>query len=169
MKDANYWIQHLQLTAHPEGGYFSEVYRSADSILPEGLPKRYTTGRRAGTSIYFLLNGEEFSAFHRLKSDEIWHFHTGSSATIYIIAPNGELTERHIGPKIETGEQFQVVIPSGHWFGARVNDPEGFILVGCTVSPGFEFEDFELADYPTLSAEFPRHKALIRELTKGER
>lgn len=168
MKHADYWIQHLQLTAHPEGGYFREVYRSGDKMAPEGLPSRYTSSRSAGTSIYFLLRGGEFSAFHRIKSDEIWHFHTGTSATIYIIDPEGRLKESVIGPEIEAGEQFQVVIPYGHWFAARVNDPGGFILVGCTVSPGFEFEDFELADGGALSAEFPMHEALIRELTRGE-
>ena len=164
MKD--YWIKKLDMLPHPEGGYYKEVFKSKDLIKPEGLSDRYSGSRSAGTSIYFLLNGDNFSAFHRLQSDEIWHFYTGSSLTVYVINNDGELIEQKIGPNYEEGEVFQYVVPSNLWFASKCNDPEGYSLVGCTVSPGFEFEDFEMAKREDLVREFPQYESVIAALTR---
>ena len=112
----------------------------------------------------FLLTFEEHSKFHKLTSDEIWHFHLGGAARIHIISPSGILTEETIGSDFDKGEKLQVIIKRGHWFAAEISRGD-YILVGCTVSPGFEFEDFQLADRDQLIKEFPEHSGLISRLT----
>jgi hypothetical protein len=164
--NAEYYIQKLALLKHPEGGFYSENYRSEEMIDKEALPKRYSSARAFGTSIYFLLTTESVSNFHRLNSDEIWHFHAGGTACIHILSPEGELVSKTIGKDLEKGENFQVIIPKHHWFAAEITQGD-FILVGCTVSPGFEFEDFELADRSALSSAYPNHTTLIGRFTKG--
>lgn len=166
IKTADYWIEKLELQAHPEGGYFNETYRSKDRLHESKLPDRYNTSRVFGTSIYFLLTTESVSNFHRLTSDEIWHYHQGGSAVIHVISKDGELTSSRIGNDLEGGESLQVVIPRGTWFAAEVVR-ENFILVGCTVAPGFEFEDFELADRGSLSSAYPQHQTLIGRFTNN--
>ncbi len=166
MKNAAYWIEKLNLQAHPEGGYFSENYRSIESIEAEGLPDRYRSSRQMGTSIYFLLTPESVSNFHRLKSDEIWHYHQGGSAIIHMIDSDGKLVSKRIGCDLDSDDSLQVLIPHGTWFAAEVLT-EDFILVGCTVSPGFEFEDFELADQQALSSAYPQHQTLIERFTSN--
>lgn len=161
MNTAQHWIQQLDLQPHPEGGYFREVYRSDEQI--DGLV-RYEGPRCASTSIYFLLEGQQTSRFHRLASDEIWHFYAGSAANIHIIAPDGTLTIKPIGLSLEQGQAPQQLIPRDHWFAAEVFDKESFILVGCTVAPGFEFQDFELAECAALCASFPKHQELIKRM-----
>lgn len=163
-KDAEYWIHRLDLSPHPEGGHFKETYRSTEIIKVDELPDRFNADHCFSTAICFLLKGNEYSAFHRIKSDEIWHFHTGSPLVIYSIDEDGMLFEIKLGPSLEKGELFQAHIRQGCWFAAEVVDKESFTLVGCTVAPGFEFEDFELADAAKLSTQFPRHKELIRQL-----
>ena len=142
---AAYWIDKLQMIKHPEGGYFKETYRSNEVLETRELPKRYESERCFGTSIYFLLTIESVSNFHRLKSDELWHFHQGGVARIHFISPEGEYYHKDIGADFEKGETLQVIIPKNSWFAAEVITGD-FILVGCTVAPGFEFQDFELAD-----------------------
>lgn len=164
MNNSDYWIKRLNLQAHPEGGYFSETYRSDEHVASDALPDRYTSKRSFGTSIYFLLNTESVSNFHRLSSDEIWHYHQGGSATIHMIAPNGELLSKRIGSNLVAGDALQVVIPHGHWFAAEIVEGD-YILVGCTVAPGFEFEDFELAGQVGLSSAYPQHQTLISRFT----
>lgn len=159
-KTAEYYIEKLNLLVHPEGGYYAENYRSEESIEKSALPNRYPSARAFGTSIYFLLTPDSVSNFHRLSSDEIWHFHDGGAACIHMLSPEGKLVSKTIGKDLENGEQFQVVIPKHHWFAGEVVKGD-FILVGCTVSPGFEFEDFELADRSALVNEFPQHKGII--------
>jgi len=161
-KSASYWIEKLSLQAHPEGGYFNETYRSKEKVNKSDLPDRYQSDRVFGTSIYFLLTTESVSNFHRLNSDEIWHYHQGGSAVIHMISPDGALQSKRIGCNLELGDSLQVVIPRGHWFAAEVVK-EDFILVGCTVSPGFEFEDFELAKRESLQRKFPQHQLLINQ------
>lgn len=163
--DAAFWIEKLGLIAHPEGGYFKETYRSDGEIEKEALPERYTGNRSFSTAIYFLLKGNEFSAFHRIASDEIWHFYAGSSVTIHMILPDGKLKQVIVGPDIEKGECFQGIIPAGAWFGARVNEPDNFTLVGCTVAPGFDFADFELGKEKELKELFPQHTELIKAMS----
>ena len=161
--DAAHWIETLGLQAHPEGGYFNETYRAAEAIPAAALPERYTSDRAFCTQIYFLLESHSFSAFHRLTSDEAWHFYHGSPLDLHLIYPDGRYEQRALGPGA-----FQTVIPAGVWFGATVREPDSYsyTLVGCTVAPGFDFADFELADRVALQAQFPRHHALIQRLTR---
>ena len=109
--NAQYWIEHVKLSKHPEGGYFKEVYRANEFVNKKSLPDRYTSFRSFSTSIYFLLQSHEFSAFHRLKSDEIWHFYVGSSIIIFAISPGGVLSKTYLGCNPEKGERFQLLIP----------------------------------------------------------
>lgn len=166
MNQETRWVDKLGLVPHPEGGWYKEVYRSEDSIGAAGLPERFGGARSFSTSIYFLLAGDHFSAFHRIKSDELWHFYAGDGLTVHIIAPDGELSTIELGNKPEEGETFQGVVPAGSWFAAEPKGG-GYGLVGCTVAPGFDFADFEMADRETLQAEFPQHRELIKRLTRS--
>jgi predicted cupin superfamily sugar epimerase len=166
VKDAQYWIRKLNLTRHPEGGYYKETFRAKEFIKAEHLPQRYNGNRCFSTSIYFLLESHEISALHRIKSNEIWHFYSGSSLTLYRIDPEGMLFKMKLGNDLNNGELFQVHIKAGNWFGATVNERDSYSLVGCTVSPGFEFEDFEIGERRQLIRLFPRHKEIIQKLTK---
>jgi len=164
--DAKYWSAKLDLQRHPEGGFFKEMYRSAEQVKKEHLPTRFTGPRSFGTGIYFLLEGQDFSAMHRLRSDEMWHFYTGSPLTVSVIAENGEYSEIILGDDPGLGQVFQAVVPAGSWFGSRVSIPSSFSLVGCTVTPGFDYEDFEMADRASLQETFPQHADIIRQLTR---
>ena len=163
-KNALYYIQKLGLIKHPEGGYFKEIYRSDEILKNECLPQQYTGDRNISTSIYYLLEGDDFSAFHKLKSDEIWHFYKGAPATVYCIDAKGVLSEILLGDNLENNESFQVVIKKGTWFAARINQSNSFILIGCTVAPGFNFEDFEIGKKDELLALFPEHENVILKL-----
>ena len=165
-KDARYWINHLGLGPHPEGGYYRATYKSDLTIARNALPTSYQGDRPASTAIYFLLDGRDFSAFHRIASDEVWHFYTGSSLVVYVINPEGDYCELHLGGGSDEGEVFQAVVKAGCWFASRVKDAAGFALVGCTVAPGFDFADFELAVRSELAAAYPQHGKLIDELTR---
>jgi predicted cupin superfamily sugar epimerase len=165
-KDAAYWIEKLGLEAHPEGGYYRQTYK-AELILAKGsLPAEFTGARAASTAIYFLLRGEVFSAFHRLRSDEVWHFYVGATLVVHVIDGGGRYSEILLGSDAEAGEVLQAVVKAGCWFGSRVRDGKGFALVGCTVAPGFEFEDFEMGKRSGLVREYPQHRALIEGLTR---
>ena len=161
---ADEWIKRLDLKKHPEGGYYREVYRSGEKILAGHLPKRYKSNRNFSTSIYFLLEGNQYSAFHQLKSDELWHFYDGSDLKVYIITPEGDLILRKLGRSDDA--EFQIAIEKHCWFAAEVEDKKSFSLFGCTVSPGFEFEDFELGKREFLIKKFPQHSTLIKKLTR---
>jgi predicted cupin superfamily sugar epimerase len=165
MLSAEDWIQHLGLQSHPEGGYYRETYRSSEELSPEGLPSRFPGYRSISTAIYFLLRGSDKSLFHRIKSDELWHFHAGDMLTIYVLGERGIATYR-LGDTPGNGEHLQVVIPGNHWFGAMVGEKGSYTLAGCTVAPGFDFQDFELADRNELLREFPMYKEIIFALTK---
>jgi uncharacterized protein len=162
---AQYWIDHLELAPHPEGGFFRETYRSAGSIESSTLPDCFSTARAFSTAIYFLLRSHEHSAFHRIASDELWHFHTGSPLTVHCIHPGGDYARILLGPDPDAGQVFQGVVPAGVWFGATVDQPESYSLVGCTVAPGFDFADFELARRSDLITRCPQHQAIIERLT----
>ena len=165
MKNTDYYIKSLGLKPHPEGGYYKETYRSLEQISEDSLPKRYKKARSLYTSIYFLLKGKEVSHFHRLKSDELWHFYDGSSLTIHILDLDGNYFKKQLGNNIEKGESFQVLIKAGQWFGATVDAIEAYTLIGCTVAPGFEFDDFELGNRKQLIELYPDHKSIIKKLT----
>lgn len=166
-RTAEYWIRQLRLHPHPEGGYYRETYRSPEIIAKTDLPKRYKGKRSFATAIYFLLHGNQFSAFHRLKSDEIWHFYNGSPISIFVIGKDGRLTTAKLGLNAEEGEQPQFVIRAGSWFAAGLDKIRSYALIGCTVAPGFDFADFEMGNRLKLCRQFSRHRALIMKLTKA--
>ena len=162
---SKFYIEKLNLQPHPEGGYFSEVYRSEEIIQEKFLAKRYNGERNFLTSIYFLLDGEQTSKFHRLKSDEQWHFYDGCAVKIYILNEHEEIKIVTLGSEISNGQTFQSVIKRNNWFAAELTDKKSFCLVGCTVSPGFNFSDFELGNREELISKFPHHKAIIEKFT----
>lgn len=165
MKNAAYYIEKLQLSTHVEGGAFRETYRSDMGITKENLPAEFKGKRNVSTAIYFLLQEGQFSALHRIASDELWHFYEGDTLHVYEMTAEGRLITHVLGKNLEKGESFQCVVKAGSWFGSRCEVPGGFSLVGCTVAPGFDFEDFVLADRQALSEEYPQYRELIRELT----
>ena len=162
---ASYWIEKFQLIPHVEGGAYKEVYRSPMVLASDCLSPNFSGERHICTSIYFLLQKGEFSAFHRIHSDETWHFYFGDSLAIYEIDNNGELNEHKIGSDPEKGESFQCTIKAGNWFAARIIPPGIYCLAGCTVSPGFDFEEFELGKRADLIKRYPKYKSLIDSLT----
>ncbi len=159
-------IEKLELAPHPEGGYFRETYRSSGKIDPQSLGSNFTDARNFSTCIYFLLTSNDFSAFHRIKQDEIWHFYDGSHIRLHVITPSGDYFKHLIGRELTSGETPQVVVPAGNWFAAEVVGDKGFSLVGCTVSPGFDFRDFEMKSRKELIEMFPEHEAIISKLTR---
>ncbi len=159
-------IDRLALQPHPEGGYFRESYRSELLIASAGNSEAFPGGRCFGTAIYFLLCGEDFSALHRLRSDEIWHFYQGSTLTICSIDPAGSLSRDRLGLDIAGGESPQLVVKAGCWFGAYLDDTSSYALVGCTVSPGFDFRDFEMGRRDQLCSAYPQNVDLIERLTR---
>lgn len=141
-------IKHFDMLPHPEGGYYKETYRSNLNIdTPKGK-------RSASTAIYFLITKDSISHFHRLSSDEGWHYYMGDPLIIFEITPKGEYIETILGPDLKSGHKYQYIVPAGHWFGST--SLGHYSLVGCTVSPGFDFADFEMAKFNTLSKEFPK-------------
>ncbi|HVP38614.1 MAG TPA: cupin domain-containing protein [Candidatus Saccharimonadales bacterium] len=165
--DAARWIERLRLERHPEGGWFRETYRSPERLEEPGAPGTGGGPRALASAIYFLLDGADFSAFHRLRSDELWHFHAGSAVLLVAIDEAGRLRSFTLGCDAERGETPQVRIKAGWWYAARLEDPESYALAGCTVSPGFEFADWELARREELEAQFPQHARVIGELTRA--
>lgn len=166
LEKAKMYIDKLQLQPHPEGGYYKEIYRAGEMILVENLPGSYKGNRNISTSIYFLLHQKDFSVFHKLKSDELWHFYDGSTVKISVIDKNGKFVEIFLGKKIAEGEVFQTVIEKNCWFAAELVDKKSFALVGCTVSPGFDFQDFEMADCEKLISKFPEYENRINPLCR---
>ena len=158
-------IQTLGLMRHPEGGYFKESYRSNGKIDEGSLGPAYNGKRNYSTCIYFLIGSEDFSAFHRIKQDEIWHFYDGSPIRLHMISDNGVHTQHIIGRDFSNNETPQFIVPGGYWFAAEVIQEDNFSLVGCTVSPGFDFEDFELKSREELVDMFPEHIKIITKLT----
>jgi len=162
---AAYWIEHLQLKQHIEGGWYTEVYRSELVLQKEQLPVSFSDPRNICTHIYFLLEKNGFSAFHRIKSDELWHFYAGDPLVVYEIDRSGEMIEHLLGNETEKNQSLFCVIRKGNWFASKVVHGGEYGLAGCTVSPGFDFNDFELAEKQSLSNAFPRYADLIADLT----
>lgn len=167
MSDVETLINQLNLRRHPEGGYYGETYRSNTIIARDALPQDFNASRNICTSIYFLLPYGERSMLHRILSDEIWHYHAGSSLSIYVIT-EGKLSVHRLGPDLSAGETFQIVVPAKSWFGAVCNEENSFTLAGCTVSPGFDFNDFELAKRQMLLSEYPQYRREIEMLTNAD-
>jgi len=166
MSITNQLIQKYNLEPHPEGGWYKQTYKSNEQIAADALPERFGASRAFSTAIYFLLEKGNFSAFHRIKSDECWHFYAGDPLLIYIIEQSGGLKVISLGNDLEKGQSFQYVVPANCWFASRPAPESEYCFVGCTVSPGFEFEDLELADATELSVVYPEHKSIIKELCR---
>ncbi|CAG9172624.1 hypothetical protein LMG23992_02283 [Cupriavidus laharis] len=157
-------IHALGLQPHPEGGYFRETYRSTEAIRCSDDRQR-----AASTAIYYLLRGNDFSAWHRIRSDELWHFHAGAPLDVHVLTGNGQLVTHRLGNPLEhPGAVFQAMVPANHWFAAErvASARDDFSLLGCTVAPGFEFSEFELADASRLAASFPDHAELVHRLSR---
>ncbi len=158
--DADNLISMLSLEPHPEGGWYRQTYRSAQEVeTRRGI-------RAASTAIYFLLREGEFSALHRIASDEVWHFYLGSPLRIEAITPKGLIQSFTLGNSLTENEVVQAWVPAGHWFGASLAQG-GWALVGCTVAPGFEFLDFEMRGRDELLAIFPECEDVVRRLTRS--
>lgn len=165
-KSAHYWTSNLFLSPHPEGGFYREVYRSTETIPHSALPPRFTGKRSFSTSIYYLLQKGDFSAFHRINSDEGWHFYAGGPLHVHILH-NGQYQRVVIGSEITEGHHLHYVVPAGAWFASEPGEGTSYSLVGCTVSPGFDFADFEMAERKSLLEIFPEHSAVITRLTRS--
>ncbi|MCX7834159.1 MAG: cupin domain-containing protein [Ignavibacteria bacterium] len=158
-------IKKYKLQKHIEGGYFTEFYRSHEKINQNCLPKRYKSVRVFSTSIYFLLKGNEFSTFHKLNSDEILHFYDGCPVNVYLIDKNGNLEIKKLGRNISRGENYQILVKAGNWLAIKPTKRKSFSLIGCTVAPGFEYDDLHLGKKEELLKIFPKQKKLIEKLT----
>ena len=159
-------IQQYALQPHPEGGWYKESYKSRETISAGSLPERFSGSRVFSTAIYFLLEQGNFSAFHRIKSDECWHFYAGDPLLIYVILPGGTLDIIHLGNAIDKGQLFQYLVPANCWFASRPAPGSSYCFVGCTVAPGFDFADFELANASALSGLYPQHEEIINQLCR---
>ncbi len=154
MRDATYWINRLDLQPHPEGGFYKEVYRSVDMTShPE-----HSKERNLATSIYFLLEGENISHFHELSSDELWYYHDGNGANIHVF-DKGQYLSYELS-KASKG-QLQVLLPAHSEFAAEVIGQDGYVLMGCVVTPGFDFEDFKMLKKAEMLEKYPEHGQLI--------
>lgn len=158
-------VTKLNMLPHPEGGYYKEEYRSKGIIPNTSLPQ-FDGDRSYCTSIYFLLTSENFSGFHKIKQDEIWHFYSGSPLAVHVIDLDGNYTKHLIGMDIEKGYLPQLTVPANCWFASSVKSKNGYSFVGCTVAPGFDFNDFELAKREELTKIYPKHKEIIKALTR---
>ncbi|MGL1888276.1 MAG: cupin domain-containing protein [Reichenbachiella sp.] len=160
MRSSDYWVAKLDLLPHPEGGFYKETYRSNKLYMRDGDGAT----RNVSTGIYFLLNEGGFSAFHRIKSDEMWHFHDGGGLNIHVIHPDGRYELMQLGLDLEKGQLPQLIVPAHAWFASENIQKDSFTLVGCTVAPGFDFRDFELASQEELIRLVPSQEELIERL-----
>ncbi len=158
MKDAKYWVNKLKLLQHPEGGYYKEIYRSANTFIPAEIGEY----RNYITSIYFLIEEGNVSHFHSIKQDELWFYHAGAPLSVYCINNDGSLNLLKIGPNPEKGEVLQAMVPANRIFGSKSSGE--FSLVSCVVAPGFDFADFKLYQKSELLKLYPQHKEIIDEL-----
>lgn len=154
------------MLAHPEGGYYKETYRSAHRMAVAQPVDGAVAQRNVSTAIYYLLEKGNFSAFHKIQSDEMWHFYAGQALEVLELMATGDLRCTRLGADVLKGEVFQHVVPAHTWFASRVATGGDFSLVGCTVAPGFDFADFCLADARKLLAQFPQHRQIITEFTR---
>lgn len=171
-------IKTLNLSAHVEGGYYSQVYKSTGCCMVDGVR------RATATSIYFLLKSGQISRMHSLKSDELWYFHLGSPLKMTMISQEGALSEQILGSDVQAGQRPQLFVPAGNVFGAEMLGGEGefasttttidlckhaseerFALVSCMVTPGFEYEDLTIESAADLKEKFPQHAAVIERLS----
>jgi len=166
MSKAEQLIRQFDLQPHPEGGWYKQTYKSKELVEAAALPDRFAGDRVFSTAIYFLLEEGNFSAFHKIKSDECWHFYAGDPLHIHIIDDSGLLQTIILGNDPGKGQTFQYIVPANCWFASRPAPGSEYCFVGCTVAPGFEFDDFELANENDLLAMYPKHAELIKQLTR---
>lgn len=159
-QNAAYYIQSLNLLSHPEGGYYREVFRSAEAVNRVGSAEV----KQACTSIYYLLEGTDFSGFHRIASDEIWYFHKGQPLIIHMIQKDGSLVSHELSD--ESTGSFSVIVQAGLWFAAELKTDNGFALVSCAVAPGFDFSEFEMAKRDVLVTSYPQHEFLLMRMCR---
>ena len=163
MDRAQELIEQLGLAPHPERGFYVETYRA--TLAVDGLP--HGGARAASTAIYFLITAAEPSTYlHRLRSDELFHLYEGGPLEVLLLDPSGPGEVRRLGLDVAAGERPQLVIPAGTWFGVELTAGATHCLFGCTVAPGFDFADFELADGPELGAQYPREAARIARMVR---
>lgn len=160
---AQEWIDLLKLEPHPEGGFYRETYRAPLEVSPPSHPGP----RSASTAIYYLLREGDVSTFHRLLSDELWHHYAGGSLTVHTLSETSGYGALRLGPDPTAGERLQTLVPGGVWFGATVAEGSSYVLAGCTVAPGFDFADFEMARREDLLERFPDREGIIGRLTRG--
>ncbi|AWP78902.1 cupin domain-containing protein [Bordetella bronchiseptica] len=155
-------IRRLGLLPHPEGGHYRETYRADDAVTRADGARR-----AASTAILYLLCDGAWSTWHRIRADELWHFHAGAPLHIHVLASDGGYRRLRLGNTLEdAGAEFQAVVPAGSWFAAELARPGGYALAGCTVAPGFEFSEFELADAAVLRRLYPAQADLIARLAR---
>jgi uncharacterized protein len=159
-------IKKLDLKPHPEGGFYKEIYKSRDFVEPTCLHNKFNDKRRFSTSIYYLLRNGDFSAFHRIKSDELWHYYAGGDILLHLLDHKNGYQTKILGNEITSNGSFQVIVPANVWFAAEPSQGSPFTLAGCTVSPGFDFDDFELANKDQLLQQFPRNADVINRLCR---
>lgn len=164
LNKVDYWVSKLGMKPHPEGGYYKETFQSEEQIGDSELSVNFEGERKLYTSIYFLLTSDDVSHFHRLKSDELWYYHGGSSLSIHVIDESGEYKEIKLGMNLDAGEVPQVLVKKNSIFGSSISEMDTCSLVGCMVSPGFEFQDFELFTQEELMRDYPQHKQIIMKL-----
>jgi len=158
-------IDRLGLAPHPERGYYTETYRAPLKLAALAPP--HSGARAASTAIYFLVTREQPTTYlHLLLSDEMFHFYEGGPLDVLLLGPTGPGELRRLGTNVAAGERPQLLIPAGTWFAAELADGASHCLIGCTVAPGFEFADFELAAGPELAARYPAHAARIARMTR---
>jgi uncharacterized protein len=158
----------LNLAPHPrEGGWFVQTWRADETIPHEALPPRYLASRAAGTCIYYLLEPDTFSEMHRLASDEIFHFYYGDPVEMLQLAPGGSARTVILGSDLAAGQHPQLIVPKNVWQGSRLVPGGKVALLGCTVSPGFDYADYEAGSFEPLSRAYPQHADLIRVLTRS--
>ena len=159
-------IKRYGLQPHPEGGFFTQTYRSPGIIPKAALPAEFSGERNFSSAIVFLLRENDFSALHRLRQDEVWHFYSGGALRLIMISPEGKFSETILGRNGKAGDVVQAVVPAGYWFGAKPAEGAIFSFVGCTVAPGFDFADFELANRTDLLERFPELETIILSFTR---
>jgi predicted cupin superfamily sugar epimerase len=160
-------IEALALAAHPEGGWYREVYRCPERVGRDGLPERFMGARAIATAILFLLHAGEYSRFHRLRADEVWCHNDGGNVHLYLLEPGtGTRTGRGVRKLVLGRERPLVIVPHDTWFAAEPEPGAAYVLATCFVAPGFEFADFELAERDQLLAEYPLERALVTRLTR---
>jgi hypothetical protein len=144
-----------------EGGFYRRSYASAATVeLPRGT-------RPLGSAIYYLLEPGTFSAIHRLESDEIYHFYLGDPVEMLHLFPDGSSAVLTLGPDLQADQQVQLVVPAGVWQGARLVGGGKVALLGCTVTPGFDYADYQSGSYDELAAKWPAETGRIKALTRS--